>query len=161
MRSITVLFGIAISTISFSFAPPPATEEEDEGEEHAEIEVVGRLSSVPEAAKYVVFAQTRPCDLDALEDARPVGIDSLVPANTDKVFAFEAVLDDDEHAYVCAVAFDPDRRVVAFGGSGRRPLAIERAPGEEYGRAHGVDVPLAAVDPPLAIDNRALLHHGG
>jgi hypothetical protein len=148
-------------------AGPDARHEEvdDEDEGRLEIEVTGQIHASASAARYVIYAQARPCALDHLDGTQPMGIDSLVDTGDlgygEKVFAFEAIMDEDEHPYVCVVAFDDARRVVGFGGSGHDPVPVAREAGEEYGRAHGLAIQVRPVDPPRAIDDDALLHHSG
>jgi hypothetical protein len=128
---------------------------EEEDESRLEVEVVGKLHDAATATKYIILAMASPCELKHLDDAKPVGIDALEPsAERDKLFGFEAVVDADERPYLCAIAFDAKRRIIGFGQPSAKasPLAVAREPGEEYGRAHGVDVTIHAVEP-LALNN--------
>jgi hypothetical protein len=139
-------------------SPADAGEDEDEG--RVEIEVVGRLRPSVAANKFIVYAQTRPCSLATLATTTPIGIDTLDADSADKVFAFEAEFDEDDQTYVCALGLNAEGHVIAYGGYESSPVLFHRARGEEYGRAHGLDVPLRRVDPPLSHGSALLAHYG-
>lgn len=146
-----VALGLAASVFTLRHASPvrEALHWLGRDMEKPELVVVGALAHSFPAAKFVVMVVGEPCTKENFMALRPLGIDTVEGDSVELAFGLEAILEEEDVAFLCAVALDGGGRAVALGASAR--LGVSHPAGVESGQALGVKLTLEALPAPIRL----------